>query len=239
MVEGWEGDARVGRRHETCRDGFEGFPNSIIRKERTMSYAKRVPNMESEDARQQFLVSMYDQMWNNTTRHITLVWQPITVIFSIIGSILAIELQNLNFFITSIIVFLAYLVIGWFLAHIYDSSCWVNRNLVIITNIEKQFLVSSDSNEIHPYFNLEHNKREMLEHFKIQYFLGIVFALAVTIYYVGKVFQVGFCFPYAIFIPSAGIIISAIYVYKVRQLSKNKFKELAEKSPGKKEYLKI
>jgi hypothetical protein len=193
----------------------------------------RVPSMDSEVARQQFLLSMYDQMWNNTTRHITLIWEPITVIFAIIGSILVAEFQNLNFFIMSIFIFVAYLVIGWFLAHIYDSSGWVNRNLVIITNIEKQFLVASDAQEIHPYFNLDHKKRKMLEHFKIQYFLGIVLGFAVTIYYVGKCFLNGFCFSNATYIPAAGIIIAAIYVYHVRQSSKNSFQELIQNSPGK------
>ncbi len=186
-----------------------------------------------EEARQQFLLNMYDQMWNNTTRHITLIWEPITVIFAIIGSILAAEIQKLDFFIISIFIFLAYLVIGWFLAHIYDSSGWVNRNLVIITNIEKQFLFANDAREIHPYFNLDHKKREMLEHFQIQFFLGIVLGFAVTIYYIGKCFQNGFCFSNTTCIPAAGIVIAVIYVFIVRQSSKNSFNELIKKSPGK------
>jgi len=188
--------------------------------------------MTPEEARQQFLFSMYDQMWNNTTRHITLIWQPITVIFTIIGSILAAELQNFNFFVVSMLIFLAYLVIGWFLAHVYDSSAWVNRNLIIISNIEKQFLNGDDAKKIHPYFNMDPKKRDMIDHFKIQYFLGLTLGLVVSIYYIGKTFQNGLCFGNTTYVPVAGVIpvvglaIAITYVYLVRQSCENSYKTL-------------
>jgi hypothetical protein len=186
--------------------------------------------------RQQFLINMYNQMWNNTTRHITLIWQPITVIFTIIGSILAAELQNLNFFIVYILIFFAYLVIGWFLAHVYDSSGWVNRNLVIISNIEKQFLIAKDAKEIHPYFNTDPKKREMIEHFKIQFFLGLALGFAVTVYYVGKIIQTGICYSNNAYIPATGVlpviglVIAAIYVYSVRQSCEKSYTYLIEQN---------
>lgn len=192
--------------------------------------------MDSEDAhaRQQFLINMYDQMWNNTTRHITLIWQPITVIFATIGAILAAEIKDLNFVTISIFIFLAYLVIGWFFTHVYDSSGWVNRNLVIISNIEKQFLGADDEKNIHPYFNSDPKKREMIEHFQIQFFLGIVLGLGVTIYYIWKIIPNAFDFLNIVYIPIAGIVISAIYVCIIRHKIKKSFKYLLEKSPGKK-----
>jgi hypothetical protein len=191
--------------------------------------------MEPEDvhARQQFLTNMYDQMWNNTTRHITLIWQPIIVIFATIGAIMAAEIKDLNFVAISIFISLAYLVIGWFLAHVHDSSGWVNRNLVIISNIEKQFLEAKDEIEIHPYFNSDPKKREMIEHFQIQYFLGLTLGVAVTFYYVWKIIQNGFCFVNEIYIPIVGFLIASIYVYKIRQRVKESFENLIRKSPGK------
>jgi hypothetical protein len=191
--------------------------------------------MEPEDvlARQQFLMNMYDQMWNNTTRHITLIWQPIIVIFATIGAIMAAEIKDLNFVAISIFISLAFLIIGWYLAHVHDSSGWVNRNLVIISNIEKQFLVVSDETEIHPYFNSDPKKREMIEHFQIQYFLGLTLGFAVTIYYIWKIIQNNLGFVNEIIIPIAGFIIASAYVLIIRTRVRTKFEDLVKVSTGK------
>ena len=190
--------------------------------------------METEDAtpRQQFLMKMYDQMWNNTTRHITLIWQPIIVIFATIGAIIAAEVRGLNFDAISIFITLVVLVIGWFLAHVHDSSGWVNRNLVIISNIEKQFLVADDVKEIHPYFKPDHKRREMIEHFQIQYFLGLALGFAVVTYYIWKIIQNG-VFENAICLPIAGLVIASIFVWWIKQRIKKSFDDLTNKSPGK------
>ncbi len=188
-----------------------------------------------EEARQKFLMSMYDQMWNNMNRHINIIWQPVTVIFTIIGSILVAETQNLNVSIIFVIIFLAFLVIGWFLAHVYDSSNWYNRNLVIATNIEKQFLFDSDGKEIHPFFKFpQHAKNKMITHFTIQYHLGIGLALAISLYWIAKIIQnkLGL-FNISIYIPLVGVIIAAYYVYKIKEGRDQAYENLVKSSPGK------
>jgi len=191
--------------------------------------------MNPEDARQQFLLSMYDQMWNNMNRHINLIWQPITVIFTVIASIFVAESQNLNMSIIFVIIFFGFLVIGWFLAHVYDSSHWYNRNLVIATNIEKQFLRDSDTKEILYFFKDPHIKSDsIITHFKIQLNLGIGLGIVLAIYYLVKIFQnnLGFC-NFLIYLPLIGLIISGIYVYQLRQNRINALADLISKSPGK------
>jgi hypothetical protein len=54
-----------------------------------------------------------------------------------------------------------------------SRSYWYNRNLVIIANIERQFLGPDDLKEIHYYFGKHRKKSAMITHLKIQYALGL------------------------------------------------------------------
>jgi hypothetical protein len=51
-----------------------------------------------------------------------------------------------------------------------SRSYWYNRNLVIIANIERQFL---GRKEIHYYFGKHRKKSAMITHLKIQYARGL------------------------------------------------------------------
>ena len=53
-------------------------------------------------------------------------------------------------------------------ANLIDSSYWYNRNLVIIANIERQFLELKDLKEIHYYFGAHRPKNKMITHLKVQ-----------------------------------------------------------------------
>lgn len=79
-----------------------------------------------------------------------------------------------------IAVSLIVLLAGWLLAHLYDASYWYNRNLVIISNIERQFLQREDLKSIHYYFGKHRSRTSMLTHLKIQYFLGVSIGLLLT-----------------------------------------------------------
>ena len=124
--------------------------------------------------RSDFLLKMYDQMFNDINTHILVVWQSVAVVvgaFAILGlaekSIISLDLA------VSLIVLLA----GWLLAHLYDASYWYNRNLIIIANIERQFLHREDLKNIHYYFGKHRAKTAMLTHSRIQYYLGVSIAL--------------------------------------------------------------
>src|ERR1700674_4150254 len=102
-----------------------------------------------EDARQQLLLKMYDQMFNDINRHILVIWQSIGVI---IGSFAIFSLVDKNIVSFDVAVLMVVVLCGWMLAQLYDASYWYNRNLVIIANIERQFLNESDLQDIHSYF---------------------------------------------------------------------------------------
>jgi hypothetical protein len=96
---------------------------------------------DKESARKEFLLHMYDQMFNDINRHMGVVWQPITVLF---GSFALIGAATQEIISMDIAVALVVVLIGWLIAILYDSSYWYNRNLAIIANIERQFLRQSD-----------------------------------------------------------------------------------------------
>jgi len=124
----------------------------------------------NEKERKEFLLSMYNQMWININRHILITWQPIALIITVIGLF---ALARNGIIEYSIIISIIMLICGWYIAHILDSSLWYNRNIVIISNIERQFLIDSDVKEIHCYFKKPHKDRKMINHFIIQAMLGI------------------------------------------------------------------
>jgi hypothetical protein len=134
-----------------------------------------------------------------------------------------------------VIVFFAFLLIGWFLAHVYDSSNWYNRNLIIVTNIEKQFLLDSDAKEIHPFFKFPlHANNKMITHFTIQYKLGIGLGLAISLYWIAKIIQNNLgAANISIYIPLAGIIIAAIYVNDIKKSRDKAYSDLVKLPPGK------
>lgn len=193
--------------------------------------------MAPEDDRKKFLMSMYDQVWNNMNRHINLIWQPVTVIFTVFGSIIAVESQKVDISIIFIVITLAFLVIGWFLAHVYDSAYWYNRNLIIVTNIEKEFLSSDDDTKIHYFFKRPHpSENNMITHFKIQFALGIGLGIIIFVYFMTKLIQnyMGtlncVIIPY---LPFAGMVVAAGYVWYIKGTRNTAYTELVRKSPGK------
>lgn len=118
--------------------------------------------------REGFLIKMYEQMFNDIDRHHKIVWQVIGVL---IGSFAFIALAEKNIIPIDLAVTMIILVSHWVLAHVYDSNYWYNRNLVIISNIERQFLNKSDLKEIQYYFG-EHRKKNVVQtSLKIQLYL--------------------------------------------------------------------
>src|SRR5829696_2585314 len=69
------------------------------------------------------------------------------------------------------------------IAHVYDAGYWYNRNLVIIANIERQFLRPEDQRNIHFYFGSHRANNKMMMHLRIQFWLGIGIAGLVLFYH--------------------------------------------------------
>lgn len=88
----------------------------------------------SEKARSDFLIAMYNQLMGDINRHIVVVWQSVT---TLVGAFAAWSLVEKNVISLDIAVTLIVGLSAWVLAHVYDAAYWYNRNLVIIANIEK------------------------------------------------------------------------------------------------------
>ena len=128
------------------------------------------------ERRDTFLIEIYKQMFNDINRHILVVWQSIGVLVGAFAVLSLVEKKVISLDVaTSIIVLLC----AWLFAHIFDASYWYNRNLVIIANIERQFLGEKDLGEIHYYFGKHRRKNKMIWHLRIQCALGLGLALII------------------------------------------------------------
>ncbi len=130
--------------------------------------------------RQEFLLRMYDQLFNDINRHIMVVWQSVGVLIGAFTIFALVEKSIISLDIAASIILLLY---SWLLAHLFDSLFWYNRNLVIIANIERQFLRTSDLTEIHFYFGEHRKKNKMIEHLRLQVSLGIALGVIACIYH--------------------------------------------------------
>ena len=86
------------------------------------------------DHRKEFLLKMYDQMFNDINTHILVVWQSVGVV---VGAFAVFALAEKNIIPIDYACSLMIILCAWLLANLYDSSYWYNRNLVIIANIER------------------------------------------------------------------------------------------------------
>lgn len=129
--------------------------------------------------RDTFLLQMYQQMWNNINRHILVAWQSVGILGGAFAVSALVEKQvlSLNWAATILV-----LVAAWQCAHSIDASNWYNRNLAIISNIENQFLDSTDSVLIHPFF-AKKRQPTLLDHLAIQALFGIAVAILVLAYH--------------------------------------------------------
>ncbi len=132
--------------------------------------------------RKDFLIAMYKELFNNVDRHISLSWQSISIIASFLATIMLTE----KFEVPSVItVFFLIVVIAWTMARLIDAEHWYDRNIHIISNIEKQFLIRpEDSEEIHFYFTKNRTIKSRLESVTIQryattfiWFLAIFYSI--------------------------------------------------------------
>lgn len=134
----------------------------------------------NETTRKEFLLHMYDQMYNDINRHISIIWQPITVL---VGSFALLAAGMREIVSIDIAVALVIVLVGWLIANLYDSAYWYNRNLAIIANIERQFLRQTDLTDIHYYFGIHRSKKSVITHIRIQWWLGLFIGGLVLLYH--------------------------------------------------------
>lgn len=187
------------------------------------------------DHREQLLLRMYDQMFSDINQHITVVWQSIG---TMVGAFALLALAEKNVVPIDVSVALIVLLSGWLSANLLDASYWYNRNLIIIANIERQFLRQDDLHSIHYYFGSHRKSNKMLTHLKIQMFLGVGLGFLILAYHYYDRVMPGLSAPWSNFdfvrsLPYVVALAAAAfsrYLWAHREVS---YKEFLQNSPGK------
>jgi len=185
--------------------------------------------------REQLLLKMYDQLFNDINRHIMVVWQSIGVLVGAFAIFALVENKVMPLDIAASIVLL---LSAWLIAHLFDSAYWYNRNLVMIANIERQFLKKKDLTEVHYYFGAHRPNNKMIEHLKLQLALGIGLGLIVLFYHFFQVIMPALrneavslkALNYA---PYSVVVISWGYLVDLKTKLIMKYNEFLRNSPGK------
>ena len=189
--------------------------------------------MDELNRRDHFLIAMYNQLMNDINRHIVVVWQSIA---TLVAAIAAFSLVKDNIISLDIAVSIVLITCIWMVAHVYDASHWYNRNLVIIANIEKQFLTREDLRNIHFYFGKHRPTGTMISHLKIQWRLGVSVLVLVLIFHIYAVL-IPICkgtTKFEIFNAAPWIIaIAGCFIwYNIAKSGEKKYAEFLRNSPG-------
>lgn len=186
------------------------------------------------DDRKEFLVQMYNQMFNDINRHIMVVWQSVGVLVGAFAIFALVEKQIVSL---DVAVALIVLLSAWLVAHLIDAGYWYNRNLVIIANIERQFLTKDDLKSIHYYFGAHRPKNLMITHLKIQMALGFGLAVLVLGYHASVRVLPGIHSPLSSFefsrsLPYLLLAASLGYILKISKSRDSAYAEFVTNSPG-------
>ncbi len=189
------------------------------------------------DRRDEFLIKMYEQMFNDIDRHHKIVWQVIGVL---IGSFAFIALAEKNIIPIDIAVSIIILLALWVMAHVYDSNYWYNRNLVIISNIERQFLKKEDLKEIQYYFGEHRDKNALQTSLKLQLYVSWAIVIIFLLYHFFTVIYPGFDIKWANaeldFLKILPYSVTIVFYYRLVKWIQDKrskdYLEFLENSPG-------
>lgn len=187
-----------------------------------------------ESKREELLIHMYDQMFNDINRHIMVIWQSVGTLVGTFALFALVEKKVIGLDLTVALIVLAS---AWLLAHLFDASYWYNRNLAIIANIERQFLTAKDQHDIHYYFGAHRPNNKMITHLRIQFALGVGLVILVIGYHFMERVATGFGLPFSAFEPSRAlpyVVLCAAGVYLVwlRRNRGESYAEFLRNSPG-------
>lgn len=183
--------------------------------------------------RNEFLIEVYRQMMNDIDRHIMVVWQSVGVLVGAFAIFALVEKKIVSADIASSIILL---LCGWLWAHLIDAGYWYNRNLAIISNIERQFLVQADLKNIHYYFGAHRKDNKMITHLRIQFALGLGLSLLVIIYHFTTRILPGMTINATLDIQRAlPYIVATVVFFYCRHLKRGRnkaYSEFIKNSPG-------
>jgi len=188
-----------------------------------------------KDRRDEFLMKMYDQLFFDIDRHHKYVWQ---IIGLLLGSFALFALSSKNVLPIDVSVSLVILMAMWVIATAYDSNYWYNRNLVIISNIEKMFLYKEDLKNIHYYFGKHRDSNAIQTSLKIQIFFSWCIVFVFLLYHFITSVIPGFYLSFSEFnwvkcLPYLSLIIFyLIFVVWIRKKRIKNYKEFLDNSPG-------
>jgi hypothetical protein len=189
---------------------------------------------EGGQRRDDFLIAMYGQMWGNVERHILVIWQSVAALFGAFAALALIEKEVLP---VDMVCALLALVCAWVGAHIVDANYWFRRNLLIITNIERQFLLASDAQAIHFYFR-SHGNPGVLDHLTIQAWLAGGMYVLVTGWHFCERVAPGFNSSWCSFEPARALpygvsVVAVVMLILLRKKQLGAYHKLLQASPGK------
>ena len=193
------------------------------------------PESGREDSRRaDFLMEMYKQMWTNINRHILVVWQSVSVL---LGTLAAFALVEKNVISLDVACTLVLIISAWLVAHTIDANYWFNRNLAIISNIERQFLRPNDMCLIHSYFSAHRKGGPLLDHLAVQALLGGTFGVLVLLYHFVERILPGIGAPWTAFqpirsLPYATIIVAGPLLWSWHRTATRKYEAFRRESPG-------
>jgi hypothetical protein len=220
---------------------------------------KITPYRASVVERRIFLLHMYDQLFNDINRHLTVIWQSIGVVLGAFAVFSLVEKGILSLDIAAALVVLLSL---WLVAHVQDASAWYNRNLVIIANIQREFLRPTDLKAIHYYFANHRKPGSMISCLRIQRVLGysvLILVLAHHLFdrallsglaflvrafpskanlwsYLPKFLSIGLNnapdFTASMLLPYAVAVVGIAWVVASKGVDDNNYSEFVRKSPG-------
>lgn len=183
--------------------------------------------------RPEFLIAMYNQLMGDINRHIVVIWQSVGVLF---GSVAALSLVEKKIVTWDAAASLILILCIWVVAHVVDAGYWYNRNLVIIANIERQFLKSTDLRDIHYYFGAHRKSGRMIAHLRIQRNLAIGVAVLVLLLHASEQIlpslQICRWPDWKAFVPDVIAIAGLVIWYRMVEHAKARYDEFVHTSPG-------
>jgi hypothetical protein len=195
-----------------------------------------VSNLSPEEtsSRKEFLINMYNQMFADINRQLGVTWQSASVLVSTFAVFALLEKKIISIDIATSIVIL---VSTWSVAHLFDTGYWYNRNLCIIANIERQFLVTDDLKDIQYYFGSHRKNNKMITHLTIHRFFSYSLIIMILIYHFSVQVVPGLDQPIGNFelqrsMPYILLIGLIFYIKHLSKLYRDKYNEFIKESPG-------
>lgn len=185
------------------------------------------------DRRSEFLLETYRQTSTHLGRHVVGVWQCVGVV----GAALVVFAQEKDKPLNDYSCALVILLCGWLAATTLDASHWFNRNLAIITNIERLFLSKGDLAAVHFFFGRHRTPGSLAQHFGIQLWLCAAVAILIAAYHFAERVYPGLSAPWSKFEPSRALpyAISLLVLVVLAALQRHYVKkevDFQKQSPG-------